>query len=797
MPMSKHQPQAGPVIRPKRDAGEYARVCAGTAVLVDAHDVCTTALRVCFEEKEKEPVTLEEAPRPLQVYDGHPLLWWALRAAVQAHPVAVRVLVHPSIREEAARIARDVEGEFCGGADVGADAGAGANAGADAAGLCIELVIYDEAAAYNAAREMAYFDICDLGFGTIDAARAMLSAHAGADCAVVIASDMPRVTCDHIYEVVADAADHSQAEIVCSWINWLRRPPFLFTRPFLEGLAASSLTGENERGMRPVPHIACRDHLFGEEALAANATVDANVAAFTGGVRLSALQAVGLARAHREDPDAPVCDPNAAQALIGPAAGTGLSAEDALLFECAEAVLERAETFEESLPAHERDELAFADAFGTRNRLDFPLLNDPAHKGRLSYLDTAATAQRLGAALDAQSDFDRHANANVYRGAYELSAKATFAFNDARAALERFIGAERRSVVYTANTTGACNLVASAWGEWNVGEGDAIVTTIAEHHSNMLPFLMLAERKGAHMVYVPVDGDGRIDRDAWRDALLQHPKLVCVAQVGNVFGMENPVAELAAEAREVGARVLVDAAQSFPHMKIDVSELGADFLALSAHKAYGPMGLGALWISAEAFAEMDPLAGGGGAVSHVSCESWYLRQKAVQYEDGTPPVSQAIGFAAAVEYLDALGMDNVERAARALTRLLDYGLSGIEGVTVWGDRSADDGLTGLLSFTLYGVAPAPLAQFLGACGVAIRSGGHCALPLHASMGLVGTGRASMGVYTTKDDILALLAAVEACRRVYRGLWHADEVHAGTDAGADAAAGVGETGRRHA
>ncbi len=753
MPMSEHQPVAGPVRRPQRDARDYAQVCGGAAILVDAHDANTTALRVCFEDEDKESVVLDEAPRPLQVYEGHALLWWALRAAVQARAGAVRVLVDPSLREEAEAIARDVEEEF--------------------AGVRIEFAVYDGDAAFARAREMAFFDICDLGFGTIDAAREMLAAHEEASCAIVIASDMPRVSCDHIYEVAADAAAHPHAQVVCSWINWLRRPPFLFTRPFLEGLPASGLVEKDARGMRPVPHIACRDHLFGEEALAANATVGEGIAAFTKGVRLSALQAVGLARAHMADPSAPISDPNAAKSLAAPAADAPLSREDALLFECAKDVLERVRAYEESLSAPERDELAFADAFGTRNRLDFPLLVDPAHKGRLSYLDTAATAQRLGAALDAQAAFDRHANANVYRGAYELSAKATFSFNDARATLERFIGAERRSVVYTANTTGGCNLVASAWGEWNVHAGDCIVTTIAEHHSNMLPFLMLAQRKGARMVYVPVDGSGRIERAAWRDALAQRPKLVCIAQIGNVFGMVNPVAELAASAHAAGARVLVDAAQSFPHMKIDVGTLGADFLALSAHKAYGPMGLGALWISPAAFAEMDPLAGGGGAVSHVSCESWYLRQKAVQYEDGTPPVSQAIGFAAAVEYLDTLGMDKVERAARALTRLLDFGLAGIEGVTVWGERSADDGLAGLLSFTLYGVAPAPLAQFLGACGVAIRSGGHCALPLHASMGLVGTGRASLGVYTTKDDILALLAGVEACRRVYRGVWHAE------------------------
>ncbi len=770
MHRSEHQPVAGPVARPARTAAEYAEACGTAAVLILAHEAGTTPLAVAFEDEDMAPEVLEAGPRPLQLYRGRPVLAYALEAAAAVCPRSIAVLAHPSIEGEIAQVVSAFTEKH-------AQARPDADACGSAPGTAVptvRIVSYDEDAALVAARDAAFFDICDLGFGVLDAARACLLADAGAERVVVTRADTPRVTADHIFEIVADAKSRPELDAMCSWVVWLRRTPFVFERAFLEGLSASALARPNARGMRPVPRIAFADHVFGEEMLAANDVVAESVTAFTGEVGLAGLQAVGLARTHRDAPDEPLSDPNAPAPLIGPARVAPLKPADALLEACAEQALEDEAAYLASCTPAEADELAFADAFGKRNRLDFPLLNDAVHAGRLSYLDTAATAQRLGAALDAQAAFDRHANANVYRGGYELSTKSTFAFNDARATLEHFIGAERRSVVYTANTTGACNLVASAWGEWNVHEGDSIVTTIAEHHSNMLPFLMLAKRKGARMVYVPVDGDGRIDREAWRDALSQRPKLACIAQIGNVFGMENPVAELAAEAREAGARVLVDAAQSFAHLKIDVSELGADFLALSAHKAYGPMGLGALWISEAAFAEMDPLGSGGGAVSHVSCDSWYLRRKGIQYELGTPPVSQAIGFAAAVGYLDTLGMERIARHSRALTRLLVSGLARIDGVTVWGDHGVADGQTGLVSFTLYGVPPASLAKFLGACGVAIRSGGHCALPLHASMGMIGTGRASMGVYTTKDDVLALLAAVRACREVYWGCWDAEK-----------------------
>ena len=386
----------------------------------------------------------------------------------------------------------------------------------------------------------------------------------------------------------------------------------------------------------------------------------------------------------------------------------------------------------------------------------------------MAYLDSAATSQRVDVALQAQRDFDEHGNANVYRGGYPLSAQATFAFNDARKAVEDFIGAERRSVAFTANTTGALNLVALAWGEHHIEPGDLILTTVAEHHSVMLPFFMLAQRKGAQIEFVPYDSSGRIDLDAYAEALEKRPKLVSFAHIGNVFGIEAPVADMARMAHDAGARVLLDAAQSFAHKGVDVTQLGVDWLAFSGHKAYGPMGIGGLWMAPQVFDEMDPLGGGGGVVSHVSTESYYLKQKSIQYEMGTPPVSQAVGLAAAIGYLERIGMQNVERHGAALTRYAVCGLEAIDGVTVIGDHSQPDGQHGLVSFALRSVAPAQLAAFLGKLGVAIRSGGHCALPLHASLGRIGTGRISIGVHTTQADIDAALVAIEMCRRAYEG-----------------------------
>ena len=276
----------------------------------------------------------------------------------------------------------------------------------------------------------------------------------------------------------------------------------------------------------------------------------------------------------------------------------------------------------------------------------------------------------------------------------------------------------------------------------------------------MLPWRIAAQARGAEVHYIPLDGSGRIDMDAYRQLLQEHRvKLVCVAQISNSLGLINPVREMADAAHAAGARIFVDAAQSFPHLAINVQELGCDFLAFSGHKAYGPFGVGGLWISDAAFAEMDPAFAGGGTISHVGRDSYYLRQGAIQYELGTPPIAQAIGLARAVEQLDELGMDAVAAHSAALTKHLLAGLELLADVTVWGDHTQEDGQTGLVSFTLYGVSCARVAGDLGALGVCIRAGGQCALPFHAAMGLDGSCRISLGIHNTAQDIEAAITAI--------------------------------------
>ena len=674
---------------------------------------------------------------------GDPDIAHAVMQAKRARVAAAIVLAGPEFAEAAIEATR--------------------NAGKKGTTL-VQALEYDPAAAIPLTRDAGDFELFDLPYGLLVTVHAIAeSLHDDYDAVVIMDAAQSRVTSDHLYELCLDAHEHPEAEVVESWIQWLRRTPCLVKRAFLDRLAQRdpALVGMDAT-LGTVPFIQVRDHVFGEEPLAAPKAPPCAVSDFLEDCTMSALQAVQLAKYAAEHPDEELHSPNQALSLMGPARSEPLGKADARLVQAAGSVLAAAA----DLPADEAAELQWADAFAHRNKRDFPLLNDRKHAGKLAYLDSAATTQRVDVALQAQRDYDIHENANVYRGAYELSAQSTFTFNDARKALEDFIGAGRRQTVYTANTTGATNLVALAWGEHNIGAGDLIVCCLADHHSNTLPFFMLAQRKGARIEYVPYDASGRIDQAAYAELLEQRPKLVCITQIGNVFGIAAPVKEMAAAAHAVGARVLVDAAQSFAHLPIDVNDLGADWVAMSAHKAYGPMGLGALWISPAAFDEMDPLVGGGGTVSHVATGSYYLRPKALQYEPGTPPVSQAVGWAAAIGYLQALGMDDVARHSAALTRYAVQGLNRIDGVNVVGDHSQADGQMGLVSFTVRSVAPAETAAFLGKLGVAIRSGGHCAVPLHAALGRIGTGRISIGVYTTRDDIDAALAALALCRETY-------------------------------
>ena len=606
--------------------------------------------------------------------------------------------------------------------------------------VVVQAVEYDPAAAIDLTRDAGDFELfSQLPFGLLETMRVIAESLTDTyDSILVLDSRQTRIESEHLLKLRSGLA--GSPEVVVSWIDQLRRMPCLVTRAFLERLERRDPELCAGAG-KAVPRIGVHDCVFDEAGLAApNAgALPARVEAFLEKCTMTAPEAVAGAREANSN-------------------------ADALLIEAARQVGAQGDADAEA--AGDAAELAWADEFGRRNRRDFPLLNDEAHAGRLAYLDTAATSQRCSAALEAQRAFDEHANANVYRGAYELSGESTIAFNDARARLARFIGADPGEIAFTANATAGVNLVALAWGERNIGRDDLIVCELAAHHANLLPFVMLAQRKGARVECVPYDAAGRLDRAAYRALLDQRPKLVCFAQVGNVLGVEAPVAELAAEAHATGARVLVDAAQSFPHERIDAPALGADWLTFSAHKAYAPMGVGALWIADAVYDEMDPVAGGGGVVTHVAIDSYRLRAGGPRFEPGTPPVSQAIAWAAALDYLDGLGMDNVARHAAALTRHAVRGLQRIDGVNVVGDRSRPDGQCGIVPFTVRSVAPGSIARFLGRLGVCVRSGGHCALPLHAALGQIGTGRLSVGVHTTRADVDAALVAVGLCRRAF-------------------------------
>ena len=756
MAREDHQPAEIIAERPARSEEQFRDMCGRTVAVIVATEMGTTPLFVMYDEPDRKPVVCAPkegeapVPRPLQSYEGKPAVQWAIETALESQVEAVYVLAAPEVSAQIAQAA-----------DAAIKAVGKRNFQA------VSVVDYDKVEGAEESLRAASFQLFDLSFAQLSAGARLAGSHADCESVIFLPCDVVRLKPDHIYELCEDLQAHPGTQAVASWIVWLRRPPYLFERSFLDEITSgeSALTHPLENGHdRPVPQLSVRDHVFGEEKIAANAVQDERVQEFFEGCTMTALQAVRLAKWSLAHPDEELHSPNQPLSLIGPVTPKPLSEADAQLVQAAKKAIADLEGASRGYA----DALEWADAFGQNAKRDFPLLNDREHAGKLVYLDSAATAQRVDVALQAQRDYDVHENANVYRGAYKLSAQSTFTFNDARKVMEDFIGAERRTTAYTANTTASCNLVAQAWGEHHIGEGDLIVTTIAEHHSNMLPFAQLAERKGAQIEYVGLDAGGRIDRDAFEKALTKKPKLVCIAHVGNTMGIVEPMEQMVAAAHEAGARILVDAAQSFAHRKLNVKELGADWVAFSGHKAYGPMGIGGLWISDEAFAEMDPLGGGGGTVSHVSTESYYLRPKVIQYELGTPPVSQAVGLAAAIRYLDELGMENVARHDAALTRLLVDGMHSIEGITIVGDHSCDDGLVGLVSFTVLGSTPDELAAFMGGLDVAIRSGGHCALPLHASLGLVGTGRISLGVYTTREDIEAACTVLVLLRTLKPG-----------------------------
>lgn len=399
-------------------------------------------------------------------------------------------------------------------------------------------------------------------------------------------------------------------------------------------------------------------------------------------------------------------------------------------------------------------------------RSQFPIMERKVQGGiPLVYLDNAASSQKPAAVLEAMSRYYRTSHANVHRGVHTLSEEATALYEDARQNAGRLINApSSRECVYVRNTTEGINLVAGSWGRANLGPGDTVVTTVMEHHSNIVPWQILQAERGFDLRYVPVTPEGNLDRDVFGSLMAEEPKLVCFTHVSNVLGTVNPVAELTAEAHAAGALVLVDGAQGVPHLPVDVQALGVDFYVYSGHKMCGPTGIGLLWARRELLQAMPPWMGGGEMIREVTLEGSRWNELPYKFEAGTPAIAEAVGLGAAAKYLMDLGMDNVARHGAYLTNYAYNQLVEIEGVHILGPGPEER--MGLVSFHVDEVHPHDLAAILDLDGVAIRAGHHCAQPLHRSLDLIASARASFYLYNTESEIDRLAAGIERARRIF-------------------------------
>jgi cysteine desulfurase / selenocysteine lyase len=398
-------------------------------------------------------------------------------------------------------------------------------------------------------------------------------------------------------------------------------------------------------------------------------------------------------------------------------------------------------------------------------REDFPILKREVHGKPLVYLDSANTSQKPRQVLDAMADYYRRHNANVHRAVHTLSEEATDLFEQARGKVARFAGASERATVFTKNASEAINLVAYAWGLRNLREGDEILVTEMEHHSNLVPWQLVAGLTGARVRAIPVTGDHLLDLDALDRLLGARTRMVAVSAMSNMLGTLNPVPAVAERAHAAGALVLADAAQAVPHAGARLDELGADFLAFTGHKMLGPMGIGVLAAREEVLEGMEPFLGGGEMIRDVAVEHSTWNDIPWRFEAGTPNVAEAVGLAAAVDFLEALGMDRVRAAEADLTAYAMKRLGEVRGLRLYGPAELEQ-RGGVLSFTLGDVHPHDVAQVLDEDGIAVRAGHHCTMPLHRRLGVAATTRASFSVYSTADEVDALVAGLEKTARFF-------------------------------
>ena len=399
-------------------------------------------------------------------------------------------------------------------------------------------------------------------------------------------------------------------------------------------------------------------------------------------------------------------------------------------------------------------------------RKDFPILGREVRPGvPLVYLDSTATTQKPLAVLQAMDEFYRHNNANIHRGVHTLAEEATGMYEQARERVADFIHAYSSSeIVFTRNATESINLVAYTWARANLKTGDVVILTEMEHHSNLVPWQQLAAERGVILEFIPVTSQGLLDLDIYQSLLKLEPKLVAFSGMSNVLGTINPAAEIIRLAHAAGALTLVDGAQSVPHLPVDVRDLDVDFLAFSAHKMLGPTGIGALFAKARLLEDMPPFLGGGDMIKTVHLRSFSPNDVPHKFEAGTPAIAEAVGFGAAVDYLNRIGMKAVaaheqEMIAYALERLEE-----IPGVQVLGPAAEMKG--GVAAFTLEGVHPHDVAQIVDRYGVAVRAGHHCAQPLHEKFGISATTRASFYIYSMKEEVDKLVAGIYQVKEIF-------------------------------
>jgi cysteine desulfurase / selenocysteine lyase len=402
-----------------------------------------------------------------------------------------------------------------------------------------------------------------------------------------------------------------------------------------------------------------------------------------------------------------------------------------------------------------------------RVRSDFPIITRGTSRGkRLAYLDSAASTQKPRQVIEAISAFYAESNANVHRGVYELSETSTLMYDRARQKVARLINApDHRSCIFVRNTTEAINLVAGSWGRSNLEPGDTVVLTMLEHHSNIVPWQMITQQTGAKLEYVDIDDYGRLKLDQLQEILKRdRVKLLAFTHVSNALGTITPVREIARMAHEAGALVLVDAAQSVPHMRVDVQDLDVDFFAFSGHKMVGPMGIGVLYGRKELLEAMPPYMGGGSMIRQVESDHSTWADLPEKLEAGTPSVADAIGLEAAIDYLESIDFEAIREHEIQLTNYAIGQMREIQGITLFGPEGEDR--AGVISFLLAGSHPHDIASILDGEGVAVRAGHHCAQPLMRRLDVTATARASMYVYNTEEDVDQLIRGIEVVNEIF-------------------------------